>query len=81
MSEELPSHERDLLYLYENALGQIVSIGHFGSARVPPDQYKETAFILDRVKEIAEHALNHDFRAIYPGHTEQFHKEIRDRNE
>ena len=75
------TYESDIRYLYENALAQILSIAKLLTPDVPTGEFKETVFILDRVKEIAEAGLNHDFRAIYPGHTEEFHEAIKRRSE
>lgn len=76
MSEELPSHEQDVRYLYENALAQIDT-----DIRMSVGKPWHEERLVQRIKAKVESALSHDFRAIYPGHTEEFHREIARRNE
>lgn len=74
MSKEL-EREQDIRYLYENALAQI----HTEIKMSVGKPWNEEGLV-ERIKVKVSNAMRHDFRAIYPDHTEKFHEEISKRH-
>ena len=73
MSE--PYHE-PVYYLYENALSQIVSLVDT-LCKDGVERPAHAGHVIPRLREIAMDGLRHDFKAIYPDHTDEFHARLK----